>query len=130
MNLPQTALVSDDVSQPLVQASLIGEAIDHGPALVFVADDEMRYVAVNQHAADVLGYSRQELLGLLVSDVVPEPDVARRFAEFVARASGSGLATIRRKDGSDVGMRWAAKQTTVAGLTLYVAVGFVDEDAG
>jgi PAS domain S-box-containing protein len=121
--------LSDDVSQPLVQASLIGEAIDRGPALIFVADDEMRYVAVNQHAADVLGYTRQELLGLSVTDVVPSPDTPKRFAEFVVRAAGSGWATIRHKDGSDVRVRYTAKETTVAGLTLYVSIAFVDDES-
>jgi PAS domain S-box-containing protein len=120
--------VSEDVSQPLVQASLLGEAIDRGPALVFVADEEMRYVAVNQHAADVLGYTRRELLGLRVPDVAPEPETGPQFAEFVTRPEARGLTTIRRKDGSDVRMRWAAKQTVVAGLTLYVSVGFVHDD--
>jgi PAS domain S-box-containing protein len=130
MNLPQTALVSEDVSQPLVQASLLGEAIDRGPALVFVADEEMRYVAVNQYAADVLGYTRQELLNLLVSDVVPVPELPERFARFVARPEQHGLTTIRHKDGSEVSLRWASKQTSVAGLTLYVAVGFVEDAPG
>jgi PAS domain S-box-containing protein len=118
----------EDVSLPLVQASLIGEAIDHGPALVFVADEDMNYVAVNQFACDVLGYTRQELLALRVTDVSPWPETPKRFADFVVRTETEGTATIRRNDGGDVRVRYAAKQTTVAGLTLYVSVAFLEPD--
>jgi PAS domain S-box-containing protein len=118
--------VPEDVSQPLVQASLIGEAIDRGPAMVFVVDEEMRYVAVNQFAADTLGYTREELLGLRVTDVSPAPETPERFSEFIARTAAEGHAVIRHRDGSDVHVRYAAKQTTVAGLTLYAAVAFVE----
>jgi PAS domain S-box-containing protein len=114
-----------NVAQPLVQASLVGEAIDHGPALVFVADEEMKYVAVNQHACDVLGYTRAELLALSVTEVAP--DAAEQFAQLVAAAPTSGTSTLRHKGGSDVRFTWRASQTTVAGLTLYVSVGFVDD---
>jgi PAS domain S-box-containing protein len=119
--------MSQDVSQPLVQASLLGEAIDRGPALVFVADEEMRYVAVNQYAADVLGYTRGELLALRVSDVAAQPDAGRAYADFVARPEAAGVTTIRRRDGTEIAFRYAARETRVAGLTVYVAVGFVEQ---
>jgi PAS domain S-box-containing protein len=115
-----------NVSQPLVQASLVGEAIDHGPALVFVADEDMRYVAVNQHACDVLGYTRPELLALTVPEVAPAPDTRERFAALVAGPATEGTSPLRRKDGTDLSFTWRATHTTVAGLTLYVSVGFVD----
>jgi PAS domain S-box-containing protein len=113
----------EDVSLPLVQASLLGEAIDHGPVLVFVADEEMRYVAVNQYACDVLGYTRPELLALRVTDLAPGPGTAERFRAFLVSQATEGESTLRRKDGTDVTVRFAAKQTTVAGLTMYVWVG-------
>src|ERR1700751_4179359 len=49
-------------SEPLIQASLRGEAVEHGPAAVFVADEHGRYVAVNQAACKLVGYEREELL--------------------------------------------------------------------
>jgi PAS domain S-box-containing protein len=116
-----------NVAQPLVQATLVGEAIDHGPALVFVADEEMKYVAVNQHACDVLGYTRAELLALRVPEVAAAPDSAEQFEQLLASASTSGTTSLRRKDGSDVLFTWRASQTIVAGLTLYVSIGFLDD---
>ena len=37
-------------SDPLIQASLLGEAIDAADVLVFVADETTRYIAVNRAA--------------------------------------------------------------------------------
>ena len=52
------------VAEPLVQAGLLGEAIDRAPDAVLVADESMRYLAVNQAACRLLGYTREELLAL------------------------------------------------------------------
>lgn len=32
------------VSEPLIQTALLGEAVEHGPAAVFVADEHGRYL--------------------------------------------------------------------------------------
>jgi PAS domain S-box-containing protein len=111
-----------NVAQPLVQVSLVGEAIDAGPVLVLVADEEMRYVAVNQYACDVLGYARNELLGLRVTDVALAPDTADRYARFLEKPDEGGTATLLRKDGKHVTIEYRARKTTVAGMELYVSV--------
>ena len=114
-----------NVSQPLVQASLLGEAIDRGPALVLVADEEMNYLAVNQFACDVLGYTREELLALKVTDVADSTDVSRQFADFVAADGANGSTRLRRKDGTPLEFAFHASRTSVAGMLLFVSVGFV-----
>src|SRR2546421_10745586 len=85
------------VAEPLVQASLLGEAVEHGPAAVFVADENGRYVAVNQAACRMLGYSREELLGLGVTDVAND---TARWAQMLVERRVSGTSTLTRKDGS------------------------------
>ena len=62
------------VTHELVQKSLVGEALEHGPVAVFVADDDGRYLAVNAYACDLLGYTRSQLLDLRVPDVAVDPD--------------------------------------------------------
>ena len=114
-----------NVAEPLVQASLVGEAIDEGPVLVLVADEMMRYVAANQYAADVLGYTRAELLKLRVTDVAPQAETEERFADFVAHRRGEGTTVIIRKDGTPVKIAYRARETRVAGMTLYVSVSWV-----
>src|SRR5688572_29523325 len=108
------------VSEPLVQASLLGEAIDPGPIAIFVADEEGRYVAVNQFACDMLGYSRAELLGLKVTDIARGADV---YASMIGPRQNEGVDELVRKDGSTLHFRYMARETRVAGMTVYIAVG-------
>ena len=51
------------ISEPLMQSVLIGEAVEHAPVAILVSDEEGRYVAANEHACELLGYTREELLG-------------------------------------------------------------------
>lgn len=117
MPKPTRTVTVANVSQPLVQASLVGEAIDRGPVLVFVADEEMNYIAVNQLACDLLGYTREELLSRKVTDVAFDAEGA---------PNDSGRTILRRKDGTELAFEYSAAKTTVAGMALYVAVGFAE----
>ena len=112
------------VAEPLIQASLLGEAIDHGPVAVFVADDDLRYIAVNEFACSLLGYSREELLGLRVTDVARSADAEAEYADFVAHRARDGESTLVRKDGSEVSIAYRGSETTVAGMRFYVAIGW------
>lgn len=120
--------LSLNVAQPLIQASLIGEAIDGGPVLIFVADEEMRYVAVNDYACGALGYGREELLSLAVPDVAADSDAGDQFTRFVRDGEMAGTTTLRRKDGSELRFAYRAKPTSVAGMTLYVSAGWLVDD--
>jgi PAS domain S-box-containing protein len=112
------------VAEPLIQASLLGEAIDNGPVAVFVADDDLRYIAVNEFACSLLGYSREELLGLRITDVAGNPEIEADYADFVAHRSRDGQARLVRKDGTEVTIAYRASETTVAGMRFYVAIGW------
>ena len=92
-----------NVARPLVQASLLGEAIDHGPVLVLVADEDGNYVAVNELACELLGYTREELL----EQQAPDP---------------ANLGTLRSKDGTLLELEHWAQPTQIAGMLLYVVV--------
>jgi len=110
----------------MIQVSLVGEAIDDGPALVFVADEQMKYVAVNRLAAEVLGYTRDELLGMHVTDVVRTAEASAEYDEMVARGRRTGEAVLTTRDGRELRFRYRAGETQVAKLRFYVSVGFVD----
>ena len=108
------------VSEPLIQASLLGEAVEHGPAAVFVADEEGRYVAVNQAACALLGYSREELLSLHVTDLVEDTS---KWEEMRQSGRVSGRSSLICKDGTLAEFTYVAGATVVAGMPVYVAVG-------
>ncbi|MDQ3822662.1 MAG: PAS domain-containing protein [Actinomycetota bacterium] len=112
------------VAEPLIQASLLGEAIDHGPVAVFVADDDLRYIAVNEFACTLLGYSREELLSLRVTDVLAPGEAAEDAFDLAAGRPRGGESSLLRKDGAPVRIAYRTSETTVAGMRFSVAIGW------
>jgi PAS domain S-box-containing protein len=121
MSAPVTA------AEALIQTALLGEATDEGPALIFIADDEMRYIAVNQCACRTLGYTRDELLAMRVDEVAREPEAPTQFDEMLARGFRHGTSVLTRKDGTTVDFLYRASKTQLAGMNFFVSVGFVAE---
>jgi PAS domain S-box-containing protein len=111
------------VSEPLIQTSLLGEAIENGPVAVLVTDEHGRYVAVNQAACLLLGRSREELLALPAAEVALHDQVPAHWAERELHGTQSGIARVTRKDGSSVEFAYVAGATVVAGMPVYVSVG-------
>jgi PAS domain S-box-containing protein len=113
------------VSEPLIQTSLLGEAVENGPAAVFVADEEGRYVAINPAACILLGYSREELLAMQVSDVARDSAAIEDWSEMTKGGTRIGTSVLTCKDGTTVDFSYVAGATIVAGMSVYVAVGAV-----
>jgi PAS domain S-box-containing protein len=111
------------VSEPMIQASLLGEAIENGPVAVFVADENGKYVAVNQAACIMLGYTREELLELRVSAVARYDEAAEEWRAMSQAGNRSGTSRLTRKDGTIVEFRYIAGATVVAGMPVFVSMG-------
>jgi PAS domain S-box-containing protein len=122
--------MSAAVAHDLVQKSLVGEALDTGPVAVFVADDDGKYLAVNAYACELLGYDREELLALRVTDVAVNAGAAADFEVMQRQGRHTGTTTLRGKDGRELSMHFRAGQTTVGGMPVYIGVCWpVDEAA-
>lgn len=70
---------------------------------IFVADSQGRYIDVNTAGAQMLGYSRDEVVGLGIMDVIAESEAPRLPSEIARFAGGAVVLsewTMRRKDGS------------------------------
>jgi PAS domain S-box-containing protein len=115
----------DSLSQPVLQQALLLELWDQAPALVFVADADMRYLAVNATVCEVLGYTREELLRLRVTDVAVADNAEDLYDDMVEAGRQAGRTRIRAKDGTMHVFNYAARDCTIAGLTYYISVGFV-----
>ena len=113
---------SSPVAHEQVQKSHVGEAIDLAPVAVFVADDDRRYLAVNEYACRLLGYTRDELLGLTVTDVAVNAGAGDDYDEMLQSGSHTGLTILRRKDGRELPMHFRAGETVVGGMTLWVGI--------
>ena len=109
-------------SEPLVQSVLLGEAVEHAPVAILVADEEMRYVAANVTACELLGYSREELLTLKLTDVARYPEAEGEFEAMIATGELAGRTTVVCKDGSKRNLRHRSSETNIAGITYYVSV--------
>jgi PAS domain S-box-containing protein len=116
------------VSEPLVQSVLLGDAVEQAPVAILVADDEMRYVAVNKYACELLGYTREELLEKRITDLARYPEAPEEFRQMMASGGLNGVTTVVRGDGSELKLRYRAKETTMAGLLYCVFVSWPEGD--
>ena len=112
-------------SQHLLAVDIAGDR-----RLVFVADEQMRYVAVNKRACELLGYSRDELLALLVPEVAVAQSAEAEYGEMVAAGARVGAAPIRSKDGRLFELSYSAGEVRVGDRRLFVSVGLVDGGDG
>jgi PAS domain S-box-containing protein len=115
------------VSEPLVQSVLLGDAVENAPVAILVADEEMRYVAVNHYACELFGYTREELLGKRITDLARSPAAPGEFRQMVASGELSGFTTVERKDGGVLRLRHRSRETTIAGLLYYVSVSWPED---
>jgi PAS domain S-box-containing protein len=115
------------VAEPHVQSILLGDAIEHAPAAVLVADDDGRYVAVNAYACTLLGYDRTELLAMHAADVTGDAAADGELTQPLNPRSLTGTSVARRKDGTRFAFVHRAGETKIAGMTYYVVVGWPAE---
>jgi PAS domain S-box-containing protein len=115
------------LAQPLVQQTLLYDALDNSHFLIFVADDRMQYLAVNATACELLGYTREELLSMRVTDVAVDDDAPGAFRELLSNGSHQGLTHVRASDGTLLPFSYNASEIHIAGLPYYLSIGFVAE---
>jgi len=116
-------------SEPLLQMTLLGEAVEHAPVGVFVFDEQGRYVAANAYACEQLGYTREELLELRLGDLaVSRRDAMREYERIARKEAADGVTRARRKDGTVVRLRFRARETTIAGMTFFIGIAWAEPE--
>jgi PAS domain S-box-containing protein len=114
------------VDDPLIQHALLGEAVDTGPAAVFVLGADRKYVAVNDTACRLLGYGRGELLALDPSEIAPALDVDALLEELERGGSMRGTLELRTKGGELVTCSYRSSAATAAHMRFWISVVFPD----
>ena len=89
---------------------------------MLVADENMRYIAANQFACALLGYTRSELLELSVTDVAPAPESPELYTEMIRKGALTGTTELAHANGTTISARYVAGKTVVAGMELYVSI--------
>ena len=91
---------------------------------VFVSDDVGRYLAVNDGAMKLLGYTREEFAALNARDVSErtEEELAEVLAMLRRKRSIQRTARLRRKDGVVGEIDYVGLESAVGGLQVFVTV--------
>jgi PAS domain S-box-containing protein len=78
--------------------------------VVFV-DQKRRYVDVTEKACALIGYSRQELLGLQIEDISisDQSEVRQLFSQYLSDRQQEGVFLLRHKDGHPVPIRYRSR---------------------
>jgi PAS domain S-box-containing protein len=97
---------------------------DNAPDAIALLDAEYRFLDPNPATCILLGYTREELLGLTVLDVTP-PDDLDRAHEIIGRFAASGTFVgdyrLRRKDGTLRDAELRAVANILPGLHMGIA---------
>jgi PAS domain S-box-containing protein len=119
--LSMAGMVQDITERKQAEEALLeGEAryrgyVDNAPYGVFVCDEKGRYLEVNQAAAELTGYAREELVQMGIPDVVA-PESHEWAREQFARVGGTGVTSgtgvFLRKDGTTFPARLDAGRLT------------------
>jgi PAS domain S-box-containing protein len=94
--------------------------VDASVALI-IADDSGRYVAANDRAAELTGYSANVLTTLSLADLTPEPDAEtgqHLWSNFIETGAQEGVYLLKRRDGRSIPMRYVAIANIAPGLHL------------
>jgi len=96
-------MLSPSMSGEITESSIASALAS--PDATLVADDQGRYVAANDAACRLLGYTREELLQLSVWDLTPDPHEVEGlilWKEFIEIGAQAGVYWLKRKDGSPI----------------------------
>ncbi len=89
------------------------ELIEQAPEAVFVADLDGRYTSINGAAESLLGYTREELVGKTIMDIIPPEDIPRLTTEKQKLLDRSRVVVsqwkLLRKDGSRIPVEVSAR---------------------
>lgn len=97
---------------------------EHSNDSILVSDDERRVIDANPAACNLVGYTRDELLGLRAEDLYPpdlRPYVDQHWQSFMENGRVSGEMPLLRKDGAlrDVDFNAVARIEPGVHLTVF-----------
>lgn len=103
--------------------AIVAAAVDAAPVCVFVADADMRYLAVNAYACELLGYGEEELLQMRVPDIAAYEEAPQEYSELVESAYRRGVSRLRCRDGEQLLLDYVAGELEIDGQPVFVSVG-------
>lgn len=97
---------------------------------ILLADEQGRYIDANEAAADLLGYSREELKECSVRDIVDKSlqEVDDQWRNFLHLQDEEGTIVLRKKDNSRVIAAYKAVANILPGVHLSVLTDVTEAD--
>ncbi|MCB9558516.1 MAG: PAS domain S-box protein [Deltaproteobacteria bacterium] len=95
--------------------------IDHSPVAIFVTDKSGRYLDANPAACTMLGYTREELLSLSITDLLPPSPVHQPLAAFAQLQRGNTAKTDGTIVGKDGRQLWVSLEAVALQDGRYLA---------
>ena len=84
--------------------------ISEAPYGVFIADENGVYIEVNEEATVITGYSKKELLGMSLTDLIPDEDKNKAISSFEnVREKGRDIVEIKFVNKKGEGRYWRVR---------------------
>jgi PAS domain S-box-containing protein len=115
----------------LVQETLVRDILYESEVALLVVDDEMRILVANQAAAELSGYTAEELTKLQSWQIAGDPEQSARNAKRVHL--GGRLASqskVRHKEGHVIPCSYFAWEVGVATMPFIAILLWPEEPAG
>ena len=106
---------------PATLFQTLQEQLETFDVAAIAADNTGRYVAANTRMSELTGYSRADLLRLQVKDITPamRHDLAGNlWNRFIQNGTQTGEYVLLRKDGTPIGVQYAAYASVAPGVHL------------
>lgn len=104
----------------VLHATLLGDAMQNVEVAALVADENGQYIAVNQAACELTGYSRRDLTRFRAGELAADDHSRQIYENVMSGKKLRGQKRVRRKDGSILDCRYWGMPTTVARLPYFV----------
>jgi PAS domain S-box-containing protein len=82
---------------------LLPEQLDHVPDPILIADNDRRYIDVNQAAVKALGGTRETIIGRTIDEYFSQADdqaIPDAWQKFISAADQYGTCKLRKPPGS------------------------------
>ena len=107
-------------AERIVQGTLFGEAVNAAAVATLLASDDGQYVAANDEACRLTGYSRSELTRLRAGQLGADDTSKEIYEAITQRRELTGTKTVRRRDGGVIRCLYEAVPTNVALTAHYL----------
>lgn len=116
----------DDRSQPdldrVLHGTLFGEGVLAADVATFLADDRGFYLAVNDEALSLTGYSRERLTQFRAGELAADERSQAIYHQLIRGKKLQGRKLVRRADGEIVPCRYWGIKTVVARLPYFLVL--------